>query len=70
MTPALLHHDGDVLPWEKFEHITSAVVWDREGHFRLIPEGRVRDFHRLRGLPGDLSQPIGIRWEDTDEPSQ
>lgn len=69
MTPALIEHSGDILPWDKFKTISSAIIWNRDGHFRLVPEGRVRDFHRLMRLKvaGPDSKPLrGIRWEDTE----
>lgn len=69
MTPSLIKHSGDLLPRAKFKEVRSAIVWDRDGHFRFIPQGRVRDFRRLVEYGGgrDRKAPTGIRWEDTEE---
>ncbi len=69
MTPSLITHSGDVLPWSKIKLTTSAIVWNRDGHYRLIPEGRVRDFHRLMVSDQayvDRPVPKGIAWVDTE----
>ena len=72
MTPALLFCSEDVLPFSRLDKVRGDVIWDRDGHRRLIPAGRVSDalgvvsiLNRVRGPDSPVIK--GIPWIMTDE---
>ena len=72
MLPALLFCSEDVLPFSQLEKVRGAVIWNRDGHYRFIPAGRVfcavNMFRRLNLLHGPDSPALkGIPWTMTEE---
>ena len=72
MTPALIFCSEDVLPFSRLEKIRGDVLWNRDGHCRLIPAGRVFEamhaYHHIKQFQGPDSPVLkGISWSMTDE---
>ena len=72
MTPALLYCSKDTLPFSQLEKVRGAVIWNRDGHYRWIPAGRVRAALNAREFIEQLKGPDspalnGIPWAMTEE---
>ena len=72
MTPALIYWSDGVLPLSKIEGIQSAIIWERNGHRRFIPQERIREFLTMAASIEKFAGPdtprlTGILWSMTEE---
>lgn len=72
MIPALIFCSEEILPFSQLEKIRGDVIWDRDGHRRWIPAGRVLSAlnacHFIEQLQGPDSPALeGFPWTMTDE---
>ena len=73
MTPALLYCSEDTLPFSRLEKVRGDVLWCRDGHYRWLPAGRIREYKEMpsngKRFNGPDSPPVleGIPWIMTEE---